>query len=60
LPLGRETITVLYKDGQGLSSETRQMWRTSLGPVVERANGKIYVLRARTTASIAPASSSFA
>jgi len=46
LPLGRETITVMYKDGQGLSSETRQMWRTSLGPVVERANGKIYVLRA--------------
>ena len=46
LPLTHETITVTYKDGAGLSSETRQMWRTSLGPVVERANGKIYVFRA--------------
>jgi acyl-homoserine-lactone acylase len=46
LPLSHEAITVTYKDGAGLSSETRQMWRTSLGPVVERANGKIFVLRA--------------
>ena len=46
LPLAHEAVTVMYKDGSGLSSETRQMWRTSLGPVIERANGKIYVLRA--------------
>jgi acyl-homoserine-lactone acylase len=46
LPLAHEAITVMYRDGAGLSSETRQMWRTSLGPVIERANGKIYVLRA--------------
>ncbi len=46
LPLSHDAITVMYKDGAGLSSETRQMWRTSLGPVIERANGKIYVLRA--------------
>ena len=33
LPLAHDAITVMYKDGAGLSSETRQMWRTSLGPV---------------------------
>jgi acyl-homoserine-lactone acylase len=46
LPLERDPITITYKDGAGFSTETRDRWRTSLGPVIERANGKIYVFRA--------------
>ena len=45
LPLERRMVTVQFKDGAGLSTETRSTWRTSLGPVIERANGKIYVFR---------------
>jgi acyl-homoserine-lactone acylase len=46
LPLDHQMVTVQFKDGAGLSTETRSMLRTSLGPVIERANGKIYVFRA--------------
>ena len=46
LPLERELVTVTYKNGDGLSSETREMWRTPLGPVIWRDGGKIHVLRA--------------
>ncbi|AHG93822.1 peptidase S45 penicillin amidase (plasmid) [Gemmatirosa kalamazoonensis] len=46
LPLQREEVTVEYADGQAIATETRGMWRTTLGPVVARQNGKIYVLRA--------------
>lgn len=46
LPLERQMVTVEFKDGAGISTETRLGWRTSLGPVIERANGKIYVFRA--------------
>ena len=46
LPLQRELTTVTYKNGDGYSSETRESWRTPLGPVIWRGNGKIYVLRA--------------
>jgi acyl-homoserine-lactone acylase len=46
LPLEHQMVTVEFKDGDGLSTETRSTWRTSLGPVIERANGKIYVFRA--------------
>jgi len=46
LPLERDPITITYKDGAGYSTETRDRWRTSLGPVIERANGKIYIFRA--------------
>lgn len=45
LPLEHQMVTVEFKDGAGLSTETRSAWRTSLGPVIERANGKIYVFR---------------
>ena len=45
LPLEHQMVTVEFKDGAGLSTETRSTWRTSLGPVIERANGKIYVFR---------------
>ncbi len=46
LPLRRETITVLFRNGPGLGSETREFWYTPLGPVIHRGNGKIYVMRA--------------
>jgi acyl-homoserine-lactone acylase len=46
VPLRRETITLEFKNGQGMSRETREFWHTSLGPVVERRDGKIYVVRA--------------
>ena len=39
-------MTVTYKNGDGLSTETRESWRTPLGPVIQRDGGKIYVLRA--------------
>ena len=46
LPLERELTTVTYKNGNGYSTETRESWRTPLGPVIWRDGGKIYVLRA--------------
>jgi acyl-homoserine-lactone acylase len=46
LPLQRELTTVTFKNGNGYSTETRESWRTPLGPVIWRGNGKIYVLRA--------------
>jgi acyl-homoserine-lactone acylase len=45
LPLERELTTVTYKNGNGLSTETRESWRTPLGPVIWRDGGKIYVFR---------------
>jgi acyl-homoserine-lactone acylase len=46
LPLERVVVTAEYRNGPGLSSESRELWRTPLGPVIWRGNGKIYVLRA--------------
>ena len=46
LPLQRDLVTVAYRNGPGVSTETRELWRTSAGPVIHRADGKIYVLRA--------------
>ncbi|HEU4631390.1 MAG TPA: penicillin acylase family protein [Gemmatimonadaceae bacterium] len=46
VPLERELVTVAFRNGDGLSTETRELWRTPLGPVVYRGGGKIYVLRA--------------
>jgi acyl-homoserine-lactone acylase len=43
--LVKEVITVQFKDGSGFSSETRERWRTSLGPVIKRDAKKIYVFR---------------
>src|SRR6185437_11718431 len=39
-------VSVEFKNGDGLSVETRDALSTPLGPVVYRANGKIYVLKA--------------
>lgn len=44
-PLQRELITANYRNGDGLSSETREYWSTPFGRVVHRANGKIYIVK---------------
>jgi acyl-homoserine-lactone acylase len=46
LPLQRELTTVTYRNGAGYSTETRETWRTPLGPVIWRDGGKVHVLRA--------------
>ncbi|HWG33336.1 MAG TPA: penicillin acylase family protein [Gemmatimonadaceae bacterium] len=46
IPLQRQLTTVEFRNGNGLSSETRESFRTTLGPVIYRGNGKIYVLKA--------------
>lgn len=46
VPLKRELITVSFRNGDGLSTETREFWSTPLGPVVHRANGKVYIIKA--------------
>jgi acyl-homoserine-lactone acylase len=45
VPLEQERMTVEYRNGPGYSSETREGWRTPLGPVIHRGGGKVYVLR---------------
>ena len=45
VPLRREYVTVTYRNGDAMSTETREQWYTSLGPVVHRANGKIYTVK---------------
>jgi acyl-homoserine-lactone acylase len=45
LPLRRELVTVVFRNGDGFSSETREFWSTSLGQVVHRDSGKVYVIR---------------
>lgn len=44
-PLQRIAVVAEYRNGPGLSSEIRTMWRTHVGPVIERADGKVYVVR---------------
>ena len=46
VPIVRQRVTAEFQNGPGLASETREVLRTAIGPVVHRANGKIYVLRA--------------
>jgi acyl-homoserine-lactone acylase len=43
--LKRELVTVSYRNGEGTGTETREFWSTPLGPVVTRANGKIYIVK---------------
>ncbi len=45
LPLARELVTVAFRNGPGLSTETRETWSTPLGPVILRADGKVYIVR---------------
>ena len=45
-PVVRELVNVAFRNGPGTSTETREVWRTPLGPVIHRDSGKVYVLRA--------------
>ena len=45
LPLARESHTVTFKDGDGLSTETREFWTAPLGPVVHRTADTIFIVR---------------
>ena len=42
----RELVTVAFSNGRGISTETREVWRTPLGAVIHRDSGKVFVLRA--------------
>jgi acyl-homoserine-lactone acylase len=45
VPLERVPVSVEFRNGPGLATEIREFWRTPLGPVVDRADGKVYVVR---------------
>jgi acyl-homoserine-lactone acylase len=45
LPLGHELRTVTFRNGEGLSTITNEFWSTPLGPVIYRANGKLYIVK---------------
>ena len=46
IPIGRESLSLRFRNGPGYGLETRERLFTSLGPVIYRAHGRIYVLRA--------------
>ena len=46
LPLQHETVTVTFKQGDGVGTESRETYRTSIGPVVGRTKTKLYVFKA--------------
>jgi acyl-homoserine-lactone acylase len=41
----RELRTVTFRNGEALSTTTNEFWSTPLGPVIYRANGKIYIVK---------------
>ncbi|MGE0440254.1 MAG: penicillin acylase family protein [Gemmatimonadales bacterium] len=45
VPLTRRAITVDYRAGDGWSTETREVWDSPIGPVVERTDSVVYILR---------------
>jgi acyl-homoserine-lactone acylase len=45
IPLQRKLITAEFKNGEGISLETREFLVTPLGPVIHRSNGRIYIFR---------------
>ncbi len=45
VPLARQLLTVPFRNGDSISTETREFWSTPFGPVVHRGNGKIYILK---------------
>ena len=44
-PLQREEVTVERRRRGGIERETREFWRTSLGPVIHRTGEQIYIVR---------------
>jgi acyl-homoserine-lactone acylase len=45
LPIARELLTLRFRNGNGYGYETRERLTTSIGPVIHRDHGRIYVLR---------------
>lgn len=45
IPLEREQITVEYRHGDALGTETREFWSTPWGPVIHREGGFVYIIR---------------
>jgi acyl-homoserine-lactone acylase len=45
VPLQRVELRVRCRSGDALVTEVRTVWRTPLGPVIERMGGKAYVLK---------------
>ena len=45
VPLQRKLISAEFKNGEGISMESREFLSTPLGPVIHRSDGKIYILR---------------
>ncbi len=46
IPVTHDLVTVEFRNGDGFSSEARELWSTPLGPVIYRGNGKIYIVKA--------------
>jgi len=45
VPLQRKLMTAEFKNGEGISLETREFLSTTLGPVFHRSDGKIYIIK---------------
>jgi len=45
-PLERRLLSAEFKNGNALATETREFLFTPYGPVIDRAEGKIYILKA--------------
>jgi acyl-homoserine-lactone acylase len=45
IPLGHEVVTVDYDSAGTVARESRDFWSSSIGPVIYRAPGKIYVIK---------------
>ncbi|MFO7798559.1 MAG: penicillin acylase family protein [Rhodohalobacter sp.] len=45
VPLEKELVTVEYKFGEAIGTETREFWSTPYGPVILREDGKVYVMK---------------
>jgi acyl-homoserine-lactone acylase len=43
--LKRDLFTVSWRNGDGMSTETREYWSTPVGPVIHRQGGKIYIFK---------------
>ncbi|MDQ8153859.1 MAG: penicillin acylase family protein [Gemmatimonadota bacterium] len=43
--LTRDLVTVKFRNGTGVSSETREFWDTPAGPVIHRALGRVYIVK---------------
>ncbi len=45
VPLRRIALRIPFRNGDAVSTETRELWMSPIGPVVHRAHGMVYVLR---------------